>query len=523
MVQANVNASLLSKEEKEKFSKSFPEDISNKEFPQIIESFDFRNANIMDLISAIGKITGRNFILDTQDIKGTVTIIAPSKITVAEAWRAFLSALASNNLTIVQEGPFTHIRKISNAMKDNIDTFSGKYFPNTRQVITRIIHLKHISAKEIQSSLSSLRSRYGQIKFYEPTNSLIITELGANIERMDRILRQLDVPGFEEQMEVIPIEHASAIELARLISEIIKQQSGGSSSRFSRGRKNSNKPSFTVIPDDRSNSLIVVSNLIGVKKIKSLIKKLDFPLEDGSGSGIYVYYVKYGDATKIAKTLKSVIKSNKSSSTKNKKSGTSYLLNLSKSIFQDKEIQITSDKDTNSLIVASNKQTYNSLLKLIGRIDISRDQVYVESIIMEMRVGDSHDWGLGYYKFDKDSNGIGRTGFNTLNISSLLNPVNGRGAILGFGSKEKVTINTGTGNIELSSVIGFINFIKTVAKTNILATPQLIATDNEKASFEAGERVPVSQSLTLGNDNTPATRSTNFEDATIKLDITTSH
>ena len=85
----------------------------------------------------------------------------------------------------------------------------------------------------------------------------------------------------------------------------------------------------------------MVSNLIGVKKIKTLIKKLDFPLEDGSGSGVYVYYVKYGDAEKIAKTLKSVIKPNKSSSKKGTKSTPSYLLNLPRSVFQDKEIQIT--------------------------------------------------------------------------------------------------------------------------------------------------------------------------------------
>ena len=521
-VQANVNPSLLKKEEKEKFSKAFPEDINNETFPQTIESFDFRNANIMDLISAIGKITGRNFILDSQDIKGTVTIIAPSKITVAEAWNAFLSALASNGLTIVREGPFTHIRKINNAVKDNLDTFSGKYFPNTNQMITRIVHLKHISAKEVQSILTTLRSRYGKINPYEPTNSLIITELGGNMERIDRILRQLDVPGFEEKMELVPVKYASATEIARLISEITKHQSGGSGSRFSSRNRSSKKakPSFTVIPDDRTNSLIVVSNLIGVKKIKSLIKRLDFPLEGGAGSGIYVYYVKYGDAEKIAKTLKSVLKPDKTSSKKNTKSTPSYLLNIPKSIFQDKEIQITSDKDTNSLIIATNKQTYNSLLNLIGRIDISRDQVYVESIIMEMRIGDGHNWGLGYYQFNKESNGVGRAGFNTLNIANILNPINGRGAILGFGSKEKVSINTGTNNIELSSLVGFINFIKTVAKTNILATPQLIAMDNEKASFEAGEKVPVSQTLTVGTANNPATQSVNFEDATIKLELT---
>ena len=138
---------------------------------------------------------------------------------------------------------------------------------------------------------------------------------------------------------------------------------------------------------------------------------------------------------------------------------------------------------------------------------------------MEMRVGDSHNWGIGYYQFNKESEGIGRTGFNTLDISSILNPINGRGAILGFGSKEKVQISTGAGKLELTSLIGFINFIKTVAKTNILATPQIIAMDNEEASFEAGERVPVSQTLTVGTTNSPATRSTNFEDATIHLKL----
>jgi len=91
---------------RKKFAKAQPEDINNENFPELIDSFDYPNADISEVVKAISKLTGKNFIVDPAASRGKITIIAPSQITVAEAYKAFLSALAINNLTVVPSGNF---------------------------------------------------------------------------------------------------------------------------------------------------------------------------------------------------------------------------------------------------------------------------------------------------------------------------------------------------------------------------------------------------------------------------------
>ena len=95
--KANGTADVLSKNVKDKFSKAQIEDITSENFPETIESFDFPNVEITDVIKAISELTGKNFIIDPS-VRGKITIVAPSKITVAEAYKAFLSSLAISGL-----------------------------------------------------------------------------------------------------------------------------------------------------------------------------------------------------------------------------------------------------------------------------------------------------------------------------------------------------------------------------------------------------------------------------------------
>lgn len=528
------SAPVLSDSQKEKISLATSDEITEKNFPEIIESFDFNNAEITDVIKAISELTGKNFILDTN-VRGKITILAPSKISVAEAYRAFLSALAVNNLTIVPYGKFLKIKQVSNAMNDNIETYAGDYFPNSDQLITRIVHLKHISAEQVSRDLRSLIGRGAQMYVYAPTNSLIISDFGSNVERVMKILNQLDMPGFEEKLVVIPIKHAKAKDIADLVNRIVNKDSSTSrnGSSFSAG-----VPRFTttgsqgaggrggtayfmVIPDDRTNSLIVTGNNSGIARVRKLISQLDFRIKPEESGGVYVYYVKHGDAKKIATTLSGIAKD--SSASANAATQAAQRPGLpstpqAKEVFGG-DVKIAADEDTNSLIITASKQDYEAVLNLLSKIDIQRDQVFVEAIIMEMALEESGKYGVGYFNFDKESDGAGRVGFNGLgsDLQNILNPIGGEGAILGFGSGSKVEVDIGGTTREIPSLVGFINFLKGVGRTNILSTPQIMALDNEDAEIEVGEEVATSTKSTTTNGVTE--QSAVFKDATLKLKI----
>lgn len=535
---ATSDSGTLSDEQKAKFANSGIEDITNDNFPELIESFDFQNVDLQDIVKAISELTGKNFIID-QGVRGKITIIAPSKITVAEAYKAFLSALAINGYAVVPSGNFLKIRSARNAQRDSIETYSGDYYPNADQMITRIIHLKHVSAEAINRELRILTSKDGEISVYQPTNSIIMSDFGANIDRVMKILSQLDVPGFEDQLEVIPVKFAKAKDIAELIDKVVNK--GNDNTRRTGGTFTAGVPRFTrnttsnqqgsayyhVIPDDRTNSLVVVGNKPGIERIRKLLKQLDFKIRPEDAGGVYVYYVRHGEAEKIAQTLtgiaKETAKSGSSSSSATQAPNISPVSGVqapSEEIFGS-DVKITADKGTNSLVIVASKQDYEVILNLLNKIDIPRDQVFVETIIAEMKVTDSFNYQIGYFQFDKNGSGgkVGFNGFSDGSLADLLNPAGGRGTVLGFASGDTVQVRSMTGNTTttISSLVGFINFLKTNANLNILSTPQILALDNQEASIEVGDKV-VTGSQTTVNNGTPITNPT-FEDATIKLKI----
>lgn len=540
----NGKGGILNTNQKSKFARATPEDITAENFPETIESFDFPNVEITDVIKAISELTGKNFIIDST-VRGKITILAPSKITVAEAYKAFLSALAINGFTVVPSGGFLKIRNARSAQRDNIDTYSGSYYPNSDQMITKIIHLKHITADTVQKDLRLLTSSYGEMSAFGQTNSLIISDFGANIDRVMKIINQLDVPGFEDQLEVVGIKYAKAKDIAELIDKVVnkgqKSQSaatGGFASGVPRfGATNTAATSsktgasyFLVFPEDRTNSLVVVGNKQGIARVKKLIAQLDFRVKAEDSGGVYVYYVKHGEADKIAETLQQVTKDagpKAQSSTSTPSAGIALAPQgqaaAREGIFGG-DVTIKADKNTNSLVISASKQDYERVIEILNKLDVPRDQVYVQTIIMEMSLNDGFSASGGLVGFNKDG---GKSGFvaNSNDLNDVLNPLAGAGnAILAF-SQGPITVNNplaasgSSSTITVPSLVGFLKFIKSLGKTNILSTPQITATDSQEATIEVGDRVITGSKVEGGANGAPTSLVPTFEDATIKMTI----
>jgi len=531
--------SILSDKQKQKFAKAAPEDITSENFPETIESFDFPNVDITDIIKAVSELTGKNFIIDST-VRGKITIIAPSKITVAEAYKAFLSSLAINGFTVVPSGGFLKIRNARSAQRDGIDIYSGSYYPNSDQMITKVVHLKHISAETLKQQLGRLlNSSYGEIEAYPQTNSMIISDFGSSIDRIMKIINQLDVPGFEEQLEVIGIKYAKAKDISDLIDKIVNKgqktsNTGGFNAgvpRFSSpsaatgGSKSAGAASFLVFPDDRTNSLIIVGNKPGIARVRKLISQLDFKVSAENQGGVYVYYVKHGNSEDIAKTLNEVAKdATPKPATQNTGFGFAPQgqAAVREAIFGG-DVTIKSDKNTNSLVISASKQDYEKVMNILQKLDIPRDQVFVEAIIMEMNISDNSKAGGGLVKFNE---GGGKAGFasSAEDLVDVLNPLSGAGsAILGFSngtvSVPKDVSNPSGDKVTVPNLLGYLKFVKQFGKTNILSTPQIIATDAQPATIEVGDKVVVRTVFTPGTNGSQGQSTPELDDASIKIEL----
>lgn len=271
-----------------------------------VKNFDLPNKDIKDVVTLISKWTGKNFILDNK-VRGTITIIGPSQVTLQEAYQAFLSALDANNLTTVQSGKFIRIIDSGDARRAPVRTYTGDYAPKDDQFITSIFQLKYINADEVQREFRDLTTRQGKLFAYEPTNTIIVTDTGSNIQRLKDILRALDVKNFETTLHVLKIKNSSAKGISEMLGEIYGGQKGQTSGRNFRQmtmeRTRGGGIITKIIPDELTNSLVVLANGAGFESLKQLVGRLDVK---GTSGRIHVYYCSYAKSEDLAQTLSSV-------------------------------------------------------------------------------------------------------------------------------------------------------------------------------------------------------------------------
>ncbi|MBH46676.1 MAG: type II secretion system protein GspD [Halobacteriovorax sp.] len=491
--------------------------------PEVVTSFEFKDVSLVDLTKHMQKLTGINLILD-KDLKGKITISAPQAITVGDAWKAYLTALNVNGYTLVKAGAFWKVVNSRDIRYTPTKMYTGNYTPDTENYVMRIIPLKNISVTEVTRSFRPFMTRYGRLIDIKQTNTLIVQDTGENINRLVRLIKFIDVPGHEESLQIIPVRNSSAQEIAKLLDQILKSNTTGTAAARRRTQAPDQQENISkIIAEPRTNSIIAMANAEGARQLRELILKLDVKGLSNTGGQIHVYYLNYGDAETLAKTLSTLVQT-ASTPAAGGAAGTRASRfsgsNDSDTLFNN-PVKITADKDNNALVVTAAPTDYLTVKDVIKKLDIPRDQVYVEGMIMETQVNREKGFGisiLGAY----GSGGAQRAGF-TGGSSDLVNLLAGNitslgGLFAGAGIGNKIEYTPPGGSaIEINSVNALITAIARNGNTNVLATPQILALDNTDAVFEVGESVPTVERT---NTNGTITTSTKQQKVALTLKIT---
>ena len=243
--------------------------------PEIVDSFDFPDTDIMEITRHMQKLTGINLILD-KDVKGKVSIIAPTPITVGDAWKAYLAALNMAGYSLIKTGAFYKVINARDIRYTPTKIYTGNYTPDTENYLMRVISLKHVSAAEIARNFRPFMSRYGRLIDIKQTNTIIIADTGSNINRLAKMVKFLDVSGHEEALQIVKVKNSSAQEIAKLLDNILKGGSGAAAGRpgsatprfaGASGGETSQSSISRIIAEPRTNSIIAMANGDGAKQL----------------------------------------------------------------------------------------------------------------------------------------------------------------------------------------------------------------------------------------------------------------
>ena len=465
-------------------------------------TLDFQDVELVDLINTISELTGKNFVYD-ETVRGKVNIISPRPVSSDEAFQLFTTVLNVKGFTIVPSGGINKIVPIRNAKEENLPISDGRGLGE--QYITRLIDLKNLDALiVVETILRPLVSKTSYVVAYAPTNSVIITDSAANIDRLVTLLDNLDRTLAGDLLEIVPLQFADAESTADLVMQVIEGSAPATTiSRRRAPTATSRKKTLgDVIPYPRTNKLMLVGDKDFIAQAKSIIAQLD-EKADLNRSGMQVYYLENAEAEGLATILNQILTGVSQEKPKDPAAPTAKPFG---------KVTVTADKSTNSLIINASTEDYIGIKDLIAQLDIKRKQVFVEALILELSMDALLELGTSLQGAVAPGSENVVFGTNNQNAggSPTLAPIPGidsalatavNGILLGgFFNQITTTINGET--VTIPALSALIKLSQSDQDINVLSAPRLLTSDNEEAEIVVGSNVPIITSKSKDNDGT---------------------
>ena len=438
---------------------------------------NLKDTDIQEFIKFVADVTGSTIVIDPS-VKGKVKVISSKPVSKAELYDLFLSILDVHGYTAVRSGAVIRVIPNKDARSAPVPVDKGPSQRNNDEYVTQVVRLENVSAAKLIPVLRPLVPQQAHMAAYAPSNSIIISDIRSNINRIMDIIDRMDRTAIEST-EVVRLKYGVAEDIVAMLEALEKSTNGSGET----------DDELTLVADKRTNSLVVTADELDMQRIKELIRYLDTPLEQ-SGN-VKVVYLEYANAGDIAEVLTRVMQNITALDNGGQKTRSS-----------NSNSTIEADPGTNALIITADADEMASLEAVIARLDIRRAQVLVEAIIVEMEISEGQELGLQWL-FANDSGLFGSNVSTSSSqqqrnaaIASAILPDDNSSNEIGVrdltGALSQVpgtTLGWGLVDDDLSMAV-ILNALETQGNANILSTPSLLTLDNEEAYITVGQQVP---------------------------------
>jgi general secretion pathway protein D len=493
-------------------------------------TLNFEGTELYDVITTFCELLKIDYVIE-GNVEGKVTLQTFNKIPVEDLYSVLEQILALNNVAVVKSGNFYRFLEAPDAAKKplSIHFADDPSIPDKERMIIQIIPLQHISVESMRKIITPLLTTNASFIEVPETNNLMMIEMAYNVKRIVKVVQALDIDKLaSSDIQLYKLRNADSEVMVNELEEIFS----------SMGYKEALGDSLSFLSLTRLNSILVVNAFDKIlPTIEFWVNRLDQPVSEGDVS-TFVYYVQNGDSGALAGLLNGIFASAESEETKNASAGSTTtakanvsgastsvtaaknpVIETSSGISNDFEGEITilPDPDTNSLIIRTSPRNYPAIMALINKLDLLPQQVLIEVLIVDLSVDDSTASGLelaiqnpGGPNGQTVAGGISSTTAGATALGDSIGTATAsflRGGSYFIGQPDKV--------------IAQLQLFASDSKTNVLANPILVTSDNKAANISITDEIPIEQTSvsTSGGVSTP-TATVEFRSVGIKLDIT---
>ncbi len=436
----------------------------------------FERVELTKLAQTMSDATCRSFIV-AENVKGTISLIGPENGTqtldVDQFYAAFLASLDANGFTVVKQGRYFRIIDKKAARQHPVPlTFEASEYPAPDEVVTRVFKVKNAELEVIRAVLGQLISPNGDLISALP-DLLIATDVVSNLQRLEKLLPQLDVARPNDVMRLITLRHADAADVADKVNRMLTPKAAPRVTE-----------TLTTSIDERTNRLMVIASPALLARVEDLVAQLDVEVP-GDGRA-RVYRLKNADAKDIAAALEGMTQGSKAKAgAPNSPGGLSG------------DVRITATEAQNALVIVASAGDYRSLVEVIEQLDVPVRQVFIETMIMEVNL--SHETVLGVAFHGLGSTGTDATTASTFVLGSqpagspsstnLTGLATSSGLLAGLQGPVLAQVSKALG-ISIPSFGISLQANQTDSDVNVMSTPHIMTSDNKEAVITVGQKIP---------------------------------
>ncbi len=471
-------------------------------------TLNFQGTDLREFIKAVlGDVLGESFLIDPR-VGGTVTIQTTTPLGKAEVLPLFEEILAMNGAAMVLTDGLYKIVPREAAVRGNLaPEISGA--PDATGFAANIIPLRYIAALEMQKILEPFLTDPASLTIDSKRNLLILSGAGQEQALIRDTVAIFDVDWMRGMSTgLYPLSYVEPKTLKEELDAILQAVEGETTGNLLDGL-------VRTVALERLNAILIISSTPAAQREMELwLQRLDKPGEY-VGKRLYVYNVQNAKAVDLAGILSPVFGGGQDTTIKRPAELAPGLRPVEVTnapaaapnegqpqqppppaapqmprgegvtLPTDDSVQIIADDVRNALVVLATPADYKMVEAAIRKLDVVPLQVLIEASILEVTLRDDLNYGVEWYFKNRLDINEGKSGVATLDLGA--SGIAAQAPSFSYIIKDAAGVNVA------------LNALQNESDVDVLSSPSLMVLDNQTATINVGDEIPVPSRQSISN------------------------